>query len=931
MPLQSGEDGLRLDPREWASDWDDPVGGVKGQWLPSYEPSFSEELRTWVTAQRETVHGTIRPRIIRELQTARASGDLTTAGLYAEQLLIIDELNEEATLTRAELLVMQGAKVDALRLLDSYEREVGKLQGGREASLPAQLLRRRIAEKLPAVSYLGANRHHGALVGRAAEFKALMGGIFEMRAGRGGGFVIAGPEGSGKSRILHEIYSAALMQHVYALRFAFSNVPELRDHAGLRLLIAHLLRLPGALGVDPLAYQRLQAWSAGQEAGPDECPLLEIEDLVTAIAEEKPLLLLLDGAEHIDVESLQRLDALYRIGAVRHHMLVLTLTTPSKVSHAAQTPALQTVGLAPLTMHDVREIIAAFAADEKPTASADLISCAAVFSEGVPMYGIEMLGLLLDHGSPDTIPWRVEVAAERGSALLSDLERRLLVLCEHLKHFATTQNLQASLRCTDEHFRLAMTRLEACHYLHFFDGHARASAILASASTARVSPHDLREDASRAAELLGNLLEETGRPDLFFITLRLMLEARQDTDAENLLDRHAGALLRSDTAPSLTFELARIRDMVRSRSLRQMIDGLVRHISASAQSVKSDTRNCASRILPSSLPFVSPVSHELEHRASSALLPSALQAARDPSLPIGHRVTEAVIALAIASDSGDQKALLAANKALNGVRHYAGSNPFDVHRGDLIFAASSGNRNDALQSAGLLATACREINDIQLACKGMRNAAQVLATFGEMDSAQALLLESRELADRLGYMKQVAWVDIRLADLAIENMDLEGARSYVTSASTITRSNQIETPMLLLDLEVQRCWTSILDGDISQAGKAARSASRQSKRADVGSGTALWTLLAVKLATHTGGISEDVRSGFSVLRSSIGSRVFYPNEHFSLAGLLLSAHANKAKEETRGLAEGQLAAHVRFGRKPWPFIVQLLSLTAAER
>ena len=212
--VESGEDGLRLDPRHWSCDWDDPTGDVPGEWLPDYFPEWSEELAAWVTAQRVGVHAMIRPRIIRALQTARSAGELVLADRYAVQLLDIDTLNEEATLTRAELMAMQGAKVDALRLLDAYLAEIGRVGGGRDAALPAQLLRRRIAEKLPAVTYQSAGKHHGPLIGRQSESKRLMAALFDARAGRGSGILVQGPDGTGKSRLLFEVRKSACLHGV---------------------------------------------------------------------------------------------------------------------------------------------------------------------------------------------------------------------------------------------------------------------------------------------------------------------------------------------------------------------------------------------------------------------------------------------------------------------------------------------------------------------------------------------------------------------------------------------------------------------------------------------------------------------------------------------------------------------------------------------
>ena len=247
LVVESGEDGLRLDPRHWSCDWEDPTGDVGGEWLAGYAPVFSAEMMAWVTEHRMGVHALIRPRIMRSLQTARSAGDLSMANRYAVQLLGIDELNEEATLTHAEAMAMQGSKVDALKLLDGYLAEIGAAGTGRQAALPVQLLRRRIAEKLPALSYQSHGRHHGALVGRVMESKLLTARLFDARAGRGSGLLLHGSEGSGKSRLLFEIRNSAVLQGMRVVELGCNSAPSPMPFAAMRAMVGQVMELPGAL------------------------------------------------------------------------------------------------------------------------------------------------------------------------------------------------------------------------------------------------------------------------------------------------------------------------------------------------------------------------------------------------------------------------------------------------------------------------------------------------------------------------------------------------------------------------------------------------------------------------------------------------------------------------------------------------------------
>ncbi len=456
LVVESGEDGLRLDPRHWSCDWDDPVGDVGGEWLPNYVPEFSEELAAWITAQRVGVHALIRPRIIRSLQTARSAGDLAIADRYAAQLLRIDELNEEATLTRAELLAMQGAKIDALRLLDAYLAEIGRLGSGKDAALPAQLLRRRIAEKLPTVAYQSGAKHHGPLVGRQRESKKLLAGLFDARAGRGQAFLLQGGDGSGKTRLLYETRKSAALQGMQVFEMACDSTPSAMPFAAMRSLVARMLTYPGALGIAPEAMGVLRAWLSSNEFAPDDCPLAEIEDLLASVSEETPLLLLVEHAERIDAESLGRLDRVYRKGVLRHHMMVLTTSTQATPTESpVEVQWVERVALRPMSTVDVRAIVSAYAAAEQRRATQDEIACAAVFAEGVPMFGIEMLGLILDSGSPDLIPWRVQIAVDRSLRELNELQWRILSLCSALRKSARQALVAAALHLQENEFAAA--------------------------------------------------------------------------------------------------------------------------------------------------------------------------------------------------------------------------------------------------------------------------------------------------------------------------------------------------------------------------------------------------------------------------------------------------------------------------------------------
>jgi ATP/maltotriose-dependent transcriptional regulator MalT len=303
---------------------------------------------------------------------------------------------------------------------------------------------------------------------------------------------------------------------------------------------------------------------------------------------------------------------------------------------------------------------------------------------------------------------------------------------------------------------------------------------------------------------------------------------------------------------------------------------------------------------------------------------AALLAARDPKALPSKRISDATTALSIASNTGEMRSLESAYRAVNAVRHSSDVANFDVYRADVIYHATTGDKARAVQSADLLCETCRELPDIHLACKGLRNASEVFATFGELGRAQAILLESRQLAARLEYSKQVAWADIRLADLALESMDMESAQEYLRCAAEIVERHRLSTPLLVVDLHVQLCWQAIVRGDQQSAARSAKFVTKKILRAYSGTGTAYWTALSVKLATRQGAFSREHGRAFDALRQSIGSRPYYPNEHVSLAALLIAAKQTGQYSATTEFVSSQVPRFEANGRRIWQFVARML-------
>jgi AAA ATPase domain len=823
--VEASEDGLRLDPRYWSCDWEDPQGDVAGQWLEGYNPSFSESLDAWVSSQRIGVHALIRPRIIRALQAARAAGDLMRADQYAVQLLGIDELNEEATLTRAEWLVMHGAKSDALRLLDAYLNEIGRMHNGADAALPAMLLRRRIAEKLPAVAYRYGSKHHGSLIGRAREMQKLSAGLFDARAGRGGAFMIQGGIGTGKTRLLYETKLSAVLHGMQMLDIVCETSRGAVPFAAMRTIVTAVLKLPGGCAVSPEALATLNTWLTSEDFAPDDCPLAEIEDLLEAVSEETPLLLMVEHAHRMDAKSLSALDRAYRRGLNRHHMMVMTASTRAvPMNEPVELEWLERLALRPMSSVDVRSVVTAYADQELKRATAEEIRFASVFAEGVPMYGIEMLGLMCDKGSPDKIPWQVQLALDQAGRELSELQLRVLTLGGLLGNAARQLVVTAALKVTAEELAEALDGLETPGYVQCEEGVLQVSGLMADEAAKRVRASVKRMDALRAATALVAVMKEEENVGLFFAALQAYVTATEEGRAAKLLDKWAGWLLRSATADEVIFGIERAERFSSSSRLTSMLTTVRSRVEAAAKGVTSPTMGSEFVAVPASMVQAADGASAMsDDRALASGFQRTFARARDVRRRPEQRVADAVRAMMYADNMHDRKMLDAAYSITQSLQHCPKVQRFDLARAALIYGSSKAECSEQISNAAVVAKESRRLQDVALACQGFRNAGDATWDLGRYSLSAGYFHEALDLARHHGYPRQVMYAELSLADCALMLGDLDGIEAHICSAEDQRGLLEVADYIIDADIAGLRCWDAVLRGDFSRASKHARS------------------------------------------------------------------------------------------------------------
>jgi DNA-binding CsgD family transcriptional regulator len=197
---------------------------------------------------------------------------------------------------------------------------------------------------------LGVRRHGGALIGREAECRSLDELLVDVHEGRSRSLVVRGEAGVGKTALLHHLLDAADGWRVLIATGVESEM-EL-PFAALHQLCAPMLDRLDALP-EPQRDAARTAFGLAAGATPDRFLIgLAILSLFSTVAEDGPLLCVVDDAQWLDSASEQVL------AFVARRLLADRVGLVFATRHlSAATSALPELALAPLTDADARELL----------------------------------------------------------------------------------------------------------------------------------------------------------------------------------------------------------------------------------------------------------------------------------------------------------------------------------------------------------------------------------------------------------------------------------------------------------------------------------------------------------------------------------------------------------------------------------------------
>lgn len=281
---------------------------------------------------------------------ARRGGDTPRMMALADRLLTLDPLTEEGIRARMEAFAMQGDRVSALRVFESWKRQLAEDLGAVPSEiLEAMATRLRRRGATPPVES-GANTPVASteswaercFVGRTSEFRVLFEAWESTTQLNTRHILLNGDTGVGKSTLAMRFASAAALEGAAVARVQCFELEQRIAFGMIGALVTSLLDRPAVSGtapeslaevarIVPALRERFPHLPASRRTEGEAARLHFAEGtfaLFEAIMEDQPLILIVDDYPRSDEASLSVLHMLLRRAENERLMVVLSGRPP---------------------------------------------------------------------------------------------------------------------------------------------------------------------------------------------------------------------------------------------------------------------------------------------------------------------------------------------------------------------------------------------------------------------------------------------------------------------------------------------------------------------------------------------------------------------------------------------------------------------------
>ncbi len=411
-----GDGIVRLDAEEFAQHeqnghWEAAAAVVGGEFLEGFGVPGASGFEDWLIAEREEWRRRSVSALTEWAERQLDAGRLGQAAQTALSALGLDAGSDAPARVAMRALALAGDRAGALACYERLRHRLAELGGTPEAETEAlakrvQLERTwRLSDEVPIDAALGAELRRAPLVGRERHLKALV-DAFEtsVRERQAAVCVIHAVPGLGKSRLAEELLSRARLAGaaVSAVRAVEGDL-DVPGSGMLGLARGGLLNASGLAAAAPPALaafaRELRDWAerfgTQREPGPLRTAFVEV---VRALCEEQPVVLLADDAHWLDTDSMRGLVQVVRdLQASPCVVVFATQEAPSRAelddvrARLGRDLAGTAVHLAPLDQEAIRELVAWAVPDYAGDEADRLARRIAIDSAGLPLLAVELL------------------------------------------------------------------------------------------------------------------------------------------------------------------------------------------------------------------------------------------------------------------------------------------------------------------------------------------------------------------------------------------------------------------------------------------------------------------------------------------------------------------------------------------------------------
>lgn len=414
-----GDDPVRVDRSRLATDVaeleqrlapgsEEAVAGLYGgPFLGAFQLTASTEWDHWVESRRHVLAervGALFREASRQADDAESAVAWARRAVHAEpqrtahRVALLERLLEQGDLDSAlaELAEARQAELDEPEALEAVEQRIRSLR------------ERRVDPDGVGLRF--------EFVGRSAELAALAARWRMAVAGHRQIAVLHGPTGIGKTRLAEELCALAVTSGAETIHVKASRSERRLEWSMAAELARALYAFPGAAGISGGSEQVLRMImpslpgdGPGRAEGRDLEPVAlsdALVDLVSAVAYEGPLLIVLDDTQWVDRSSVAVLLRMARHLRDEPVLLVFTFRSEEVSDRGyATTEALVreegalTLRLAPLTESDVEEFLALSGIEEDAAELRRFARRLHAVSQGHPLFLVELTHSLVDDGT----------------------------------------------------------------------------------------------------------------------------------------------------------------------------------------------------------------------------------------------------------------------------------------------------------------------------------------------------------------------------------------------------------------------------------------------------------------------------------------------------------------------------------------------------